>query len=126
MIISKEEKTNLVDNLSWMIEEMKHRSDDEKGNLEVGSQGDYSDELKSAMTLLEDIQKTDTIESTGCHRKSVAVNCRDFDCNFNVSGLCKLSKITLEKVGIVGKLNCVQAEEKETKANGVVQETQTK
>ena len=126
MIISKEEKTNLVDNLSWMIVEMKHRSDDEKGNLEEGSQGDYSKDLKQAMYLLGNIEKTDTIESTGCHRKSVAVNCRDFDCNFNVSGLCKLSKITLEKVGIVGKLNCVQAEEKETKANGVIQETQTK
>ena len=114
MIINKKEKELLVTNLSWMIVEMKHRSDDEKGNLEVGSQGVYSKDLNQAMYLLGNIEKTDTIESTGCHRKSVAVNCRDFGekgCNFNVNGLCKLSKITLEKVGgMVGMLKCVQAE----------------
>ena len=111
MILSDEEKRRLVESLSWMIESMKHKSDENKGDVEEGSQGDYSPELKEAMSLLEDVEKTETSETTGYHRKSVAVNCREFDCDLNRQGTCALSKTTLERVGslIIGTLKCVQA-----------------
>ena len=115
MILNNEEKKSLVNNLSWMITEKKNRYDDQKGNLEEGSQGDYSSELKQAINLLDNIKKTDTIETTGCHRGVNAVNCREFDCSQNRSGICLAANITLESIGsgIVGRLKCVQAEEKE-------------
>jgi len=115
MILNNEEKKRLVDNLSWPIEDMKHRHDELKGNLEQGSQGDYSDELNQMINLLDDIKKTDTIETTGCHRGMNAVNCRDFECSNNRGGICLVTKITLECValGIVGMLKCVQAEREE-------------
>jgi len=114
MIINDKEKKRLVDNLTWMIIGMQNKCDEIKGNIEPGSQGDYSPEVKEAMSLLEDIKKTETTETTGCHRKSMGVNCREFDCNMNMQGTCALSKVTLEsmKSPIVGMLRCVQAEEK--------------
>lgn len=118
MILSDKEKKRLVDNLTWMITDMKYKADETKLNVEEGSEGGYSSELKEAMSLLEDIQKTETTETTGYHRKSVAVNCREFTsgtrkgCSLNRQGTCALSKITLESVGsqIVGILKCIQAE----------------
>ena len=122
MILSDKEKKRLIDNLTWPITDMKHKFDEAKGNLpHSGEVSDYSPELTELMTLLEDIKKTETVEVTGCHRKVVAVNCREFTsgtrkgCTNNRLGLCILAKITLERVGscIVGMLKCVQAEEDE-------------
>lgn len=121
MILNNKEKKRLVDNLTWMITDMKYKSDESKRNFEEGSEGGYSSELQAAIKLLEDIQKTETVEVTGCHRKIVAVNCREFTsgtrkgCGFNKQGLCVLSNITLERVGslIVGNLKCVQAKAEE-------------
>ena len=114
MILNNAEKERIVNKLSWMITEMVHRCDDEKGNLEEGSQGDYSDDLKAAIILLDDIKKTETIETTGCHRGMNAVNCRDFKCGNNRQGICLIAKVTLESIGsgIIGMLKCVQAEAK--------------
>lgn len=133
MILSNEEKKRLVDNLTWMITDMQFKSDAEKRNFEEGSQGGYSSHLQEAMSLLEDIKKTDTIETTGCHRKAVAVNCRAFKgknrCLSNKSGICALAAITLEISSdlIVGSLKCVQAVqfEEEEKSNGTIQKTPT-
>ena len=113
MILNDKEKKRIVDSLTWMIVDMKHRHDETKGTL--GGESDYSSELKEAMSLLEDIENTETTETTGCHRKSMGVNCRDFDCDLNIQGTCALSSITLEKMNsvLVGRLRCVQAEEKE-------------
>lgn len=115
MILTNEEKKRIVENLSWMIKDLRHRHDQLKGNLEEGSQGDYSDELKKAMSLLQDIEKVLTVEVTGCHRKPVSVNCREFTCVSNRQGICALVRITLESIGalIVGRLKCVQAEKLE-------------
>lgn len=113
MILNNKEKKSLVDALSWMTADLKHRFDELKRNTEIGSQGDYSPELIEAITLLNTIKKTETIETTGCHRKSVELNCRDFKCNNNKSGLCSSPKPTLESIGnIVGHLKCVEAKEK--------------
>ena len=114
MIISDKEKERLVKTLTWMITDMQYKSNASKLNTEEGSEGGYSPDLKEAMSLLEDIQKTETTETTGCHRKSVAVNCREFDCPSNRQGTCALSTITLEKMSevLVGMLRCVQAEGK--------------
>lgn len=125
MILNAKEKKRIVDNLTWMITDMQYKHNENKLNQEEGSQGGYSSHLQAAMELLEDIKKTETIESTGCHRKSVGINCRefiivrDFDlgtkkgCEHNRQGICALSKITLEsmKSPIVGMLKCVQAKE---------------
>jgi hypothetical protein len=80
--------------------------------------GGYSPALKELMSLLEDIKKTETTEVTGCHRKVMAVNCREFTndtrkgCVSNRQGTCALSAITLERIGgfHIGWLKCVQAE----------------
>lgn len=47
--------------------------------------------------------------------KSVIVNCKNFACNLNNSGDCKLSHISLASDGglIVAKLICEDAEPKE-------------
>ncbi len=58
MILNNEEKESIVQHFSWMIKSMKYRHDTLKGNLEEGSQGDYSSELKAAMILLERCQKS--------------------------------------------------------------------
>lgn len=115
MIISKEEKERLVNNLTWMITDMKYKNDELKGSLEEGSQGDYSPELKTAISLLEDIEKTETIETTGCHRKSTELNCREFKCDYNKDGICTSTKATLEKIEtpIIGMLRCVEAKNSE-------------
>ena len=107
MILNNEEKKNLVDSLSWMIMDMKHKFD------EAAFGGGYSKELNTAIDLLNDIKKTETVETTGCHRRLIAVNCREFKCDNNKKGLCIVSKVTLESIGsIVGMLKCVEAQEK--------------
>lgn len=126
MILSDKEKKCLVDNLIWMIKDIQYKSDETKLNCEKGSEGDYSPKLKEAMSLLEDIQKTETTEITGRHRKSVTVNCREFACRLNRQGTCALSAITLEKISevLVGRLKCVQAEEKEEEKSEPEKENQ--
>jgi len=113
MILNNEEKKCLVDNLTWMITDLKWKADQTKLNIEEGSQGGYSPKLTSAIDLLSDIEKIETVETTGCHRGTNSVNCRDFKCGRNQKGTCPSSKITLESVGfpIVGMLKCVEAEE---------------
>ena len=122
MILSNTEKKEIVDALSWMITDSRQRFDEIKNNIEIGSQGGYSPELTRAITLLDTIKKTKTIEITGCHRKSVELNCREFKCDINKSGLCSSPKATLESMGnIVGHLKCVEAKEKseEEKDNAI-------
>jgi len=46
-------KQRLIISLTWLIEDAKHRFDDCKNNLEAGSEGGYSDELKEAMAALK-------------------------------------------------------------------------
>ena len=120
MLLNNEEKKQIVDSLSWMIEDMKHRHDQLKGNLEEGSRGDYIPQLKEAMELLGVLEKVRTIDVIGCHKRSVLVNCREFSCVSNVQGLCCLSQLTLESSGslIVGGLKCVEAEKSEEKDKG--------
>lgn len=115
MILNNEEKNRIVQSFSWMVKDLEHRHNELKGNFEEGSQGDYSPELKEAVSLLEDIEKVETTEITGCHRKSTSLNCREFACMSNRQGVCASSKITLESVGslIIGNLKCVEAEKKE-------------
>jgi hypothetical protein len=121
MILSDKEKKRLIDSFTWMITDMQYKNNEEKRNFEVGSAGGYSSELEEAMSLLEDIKKTETTEVTGCHRKLLAVNCREFTkgarkgCISNRQGTCALSRITLESVGslTIGILKCVQAKKLE-------------
>ena len=49
--------------------------------------------------------------------KSVILNCKNFKCNFNEKGDCKLSHISLASDGglIVSKIICENAEEKPDK-----------
>lgn len=124
MILNNEEKKCLVDNLSWMITDMKYKHDETHRNQEYDSQGGYSPQLTAAIDLLDTIKKTQTIETTGCHRKSVELNCREFECEMNRGGLCGLSRLTFESSGsfIIGHLKCVQAKakEKKEKDNGTI------
>lgn len=109
MILTKEEKNRIVSTLSWMITDMKHKSDELKGA------GNYSSELTEAINLFNDIVATDTVENTGCHRKAVSVNCREFKCRMNKQGICALGRITLQSSGslVLGQLKCINAEEGE-------------
>ena len=49
----------MIKTLSWITEHMKWREDEINGNVEIGSQGYYSDELKEALQLLEDLKGGD-------------------------------------------------------------------
>ena len=121
MILTNEEKERIERNFSWMIDDFKHHHNQSKGNLEEGSQGDYSPELKEAILLLEDVRKVMTVETTGCHRKAVLVNCREFLCMSNRQGVCAASKVTFERMDtlLIGRLKCVQAEKQEPEEEGV-------
>jgi len=112
MILNNEEKESIVNLLTWMIDDMKHRHDQLKGNLEEGSQGDYSPELKAGMFLLASIKKVETSDTTGFHRKAMLVNCREFACVLNRQGVCASVKVTLESTGglLIGRLKCKEAE----------------
>ena len=54
-----DEKTRqrIIGTMGWMVKSMKWREDDLRGNLEEGTNGGYSDELKEAMTLLKDLKE---------------------------------------------------------------------
>jgi hypothetical protein len=112
MILSDAEKQRIVVSLSWMVEDMKVRHDDTKRNNEVGSQGGYSPELNAAIALLDDVRNVKTTDETGCHRKKLSVNCREFVCESNRQGTCALSAITLASKGfpVAGHLRCNEAE----------------
>jgi hypothetical protein len=115
MIINKEEKESLVKTLSWMIADMRHNYNEVKGNLEEGSQGGYNKKLTEAIQLLDIVEKTKAVEIVGKHRRSIQVNCREFNCSHNQQGVCVLSKITLQSLEfpIIGKLVCAEAQEEE-------------
>lgn len=110
MILNKEEKKRIVDNLFWMVEDMKHRYDEQKGNVEVQDESAYSNELKEAISLLEDLEKVCPIEMS-----EEGLNCREFECKNNRQGACALfPRITLASSGalIIGQLKCLEAEGK--------------
>lgn len=56
-MISKELLTDIIESLEWMAKDMKWRSDQTKGNLDVGSEGDYSPGLKKAITVLDRLKE---------------------------------------------------------------------
>lgn len=115
MILQDKEKERLLQILSWMVEDLKHRYNESKGNFGQGTQGDYSPELKEAIALFEDVKKAETIGQIDFYRKLVFLNCRNFACVFNKQGTCVLSKITLESINsyFIGELRCIQAERAE-------------
>ena len=117
MILNKTEKERIVTCLSWMVTDFKHRTDEIEGSIEKGISSNYSNELKAAIELLDDIKEIEAVETTGCHRKAVSLNCREFRCRLNRQGICASSKVTLESEGslIVGKLICEEAEDKTKK-----------
>jgi len=49
----EELKQQTIVTLEWMITDMRWRTDQTKGNLEEGSQGEYSPELTKAIELLK-------------------------------------------------------------------------
>lgn len=55
--MTDELKKRIIKSLSWMIEDMKHRYDDCRGNLDNGSEGEYSPELTEAINLLAEIKE---------------------------------------------------------------------
>lgn len=115
MILNNIEKKCLVDTLTWMITDMRLKFDD------AAFGGGYSKELNAAIDLLENIEKIQTIEATGCHRKSAEVNCREFECDGNKDGICSSTKVTLEKIEtpIIGMLRCVEAKKSEEEDNAI-------
>ena len=110
----------IIEKFEWMIVDIKHRHDDLRGNLEEGSQGDYSLELKAAMTLMNELKaSTQTIiGGKFIHirgRLKHSLNCKQFKCPGNVSGDCAHERIQLRPIGspIISHLICEEAEEKE-------------
>jgi hypothetical protein len=45
-----------LDSIGWMIDDIKWRYDETKGNLDNGSKGGYSPELTKAMKLRDDLE----------------------------------------------------------------------
>jgi len=54
--MSEELRQRIIKTLNWMVMDMKWRFDDNKNNLEVGSQGGYSPELQEAINLLKELE----------------------------------------------------------------------
>ena len=52
-------KTRIIKTLTWMIEDMRHRSNDCRNNVEMGSKGGYSPELIEAINLLKELKESD-------------------------------------------------------------------
>jgi len=115
MILTVKEKERIINGLSWMVEDMKHRHDEMQGTLGQDSASNYSPQLTEVLSLLKAVKEVNPVEVTVTHKKVVALNCRHFVCRYNEKGVCALSKITLENSGsvIIGRLNCVEAEGKD-------------
>ena len=47
----------VIKSMQWMIDDMKWRYDNNKGNLDEGSCGGYSPELTEAINTLEELKK---------------------------------------------------------------------
>ena len=56
LVILPQQKTRIIDSLSWMIKDMRWRYNQTKMNVDEGSEGGYSPELQEAIALLEEIQ----------------------------------------------------------------------
>ena len=52
----KELKAEVVEVFEWLVIDSKYRFDDQRQNLEPGSQGGYSPELTKAIALLEKLK----------------------------------------------------------------------
>ena len=112
----------ILKTLDWVVPEIQHRFDDSKNNLEQGSQGGYSPRLTEAIDLWNELKGVKThgvdleITKEGTvHRQNCLLNCRQFKCCYNHSGMCALKKITFEATGgfaSISHLVCSQAKEK--------------
>jgi len=50
-------KQRIIEVMTWIVEDMKHRFDSENGNFDVYSQGNYSPELTEAIEALEELKQ---------------------------------------------------------------------
>ena len=57
MLIDPELRQRVIKSLSWMVDDMRNRFDECRNNLELGSQGGYSEELTEAIDLLNYLSK---------------------------------------------------------------------
>ena len=55
-MIDKELRERILQSLRWVVPELEHRFNDCKSNLEEGSEGGYSDELKELISLKQDLE----------------------------------------------------------------------
>lgn len=105
----------IVKAFEFMITDMQHRHDDLKGTLDKECQSDYGDELIEAIAVMGILKSEGQILIMG--ERHHHINCRQFDCESNVSGACATESHTFEPKGnlIISDLICVEAKEKEKK-----------
>jgi len=55
--MNEETKQRIIKSMEWMIADMKWRHDENRGNLEEGSQGGYSPDLQEAVSVLAELEQ---------------------------------------------------------------------
>lgn len=57
--MTSELRQRIIDTLSWMVTDMKHRFDEQKSIFGQRSEGGYSAELTEAIDLLKELKNND-------------------------------------------------------------------
>ena len=60
-MIDPELRERILRTLRWVVPELEHRFNDCKQNLQPGSQGGYSDELKEIIALKQDLEQGELV-----------------------------------------------------------------
>ena len=56
--MTPELKQRTINTLEWMITDMKWRYDENRGNLDEGSEGGYSDTINEATDVLRELKES--------------------------------------------------------------------
>jgi hypothetical protein len=63
MLIDPQLRQRILRSLRWLVRDTQYRFDDQKQNIEPGSQGSYSDELTEAIQLLHELEQGTMLSS---------------------------------------------------------------
>ena len=77
MLIDPELHQRIIATLTWMVADMRHRSDECRLNFEPKSKGGYSEELTEAINLLAELKKLLPIATLIPHCQLTEQQCRD-------------------------------------------------
>ena len=77
MLIDPQLRQRILHTLRWLVRDAQYRFDDQKQNLDYGSQGGYSPELTEAITLLQDLEQGTMLLPVNKAQEFTEQQCRD-------------------------------------------------